>query len=231
MSHESLLAGVAGGLLWLDRFQLCQVMVSRPIVSAPLVGWISGDITAGVASGLLFELLWLRTPPVGGFIAPDTTLAAIATAAVSARVGSATNIGLTPVVFLSFLFLFPLCFVGKKVDELLRLRLGKIANRSAESQRHGDDRVVYLHLVAGLVLGFSCAFLVLVPTIEGCTFLLTRVIQTLPSTISRSFGFGFYLVPLLGAVDFLLGMDELRHKLLFLAGLIAAVAMGSGLVF
>jgi len=231
MSHEILLAAVAGGFLWLDRFQLCQVMVSRPIVSAPLIGWIVGDITAGVASGLLFEFLWLRTPPVGGFIAPDVTLAAIATAAVSAGVRSATDIGLTPVVFLSFLSLFPLCFLGKQVDKLLRLGLGKIAKRTEESQIRARDRVVYLHLAAGLALGFSCAFLMLVPTIKVFTFLLSRVIQALPSTICRSLGFAFYLVPLLGAADFLLGTDELRARVLFWAGLVVAVTMGSSLAF
>jgi mannose/fructose/N-acetylgalactosamine-specific phosphotransferase system component IIC len=195
------------------------------------VGWIVGDIAAGVASGLLFEFLWLRTPPVGGFIAPDATLAAIATAAVSAGVESATQISLGPVVFLSFVFLFPLCFVGKKVDELLRLGLGKIAKRAEESQMRGEDRVVYVCFAAGLALGFCCAFLVLVLTIETFTFLVSRVVQALPSMICRSLGLGFYLVPLLGAADFLLGMDELRHRVLFLAGLIATVVLGSGFAF
>jgi len=206
-------------------------MVSRPIVAAPLVGWIVGDIAAGVASGLLFEFLWLRTPPVGGFIAPDATLAAIATAAVSAGVGSATEIGLGPVVFISFLFLFPLCFLGKKVDELLRLGLGKLAKRAEESQMRGEDRAVYVYLAAGLTLGFCCAFLVLVPTIEVFTFLLSRMVQAFPPAMCRSLELGFYLVPLLGAADLLVGMDEVRHKVLFLAGLMATVAMGSGLVF
>ncbi len=231
MSHESLLASVVGGLLWLDRFQICQVMVSRPIVSAPLVGWMMGDITAGTASGLLFEFLWLRTPPVGGFIAPDVTLAAIATAAVSAGVTSATGTSLTSVVFLSFLVLLPLCFVGKKIDILLRLGLGYIAKRAEKSQKGGEAGIVCLHLAAGLVLGFSCAFLVLVCTTEVFTFLLSRVVQALPSTICRSLGFAFYLIPLLGAMDYLLGMEESKYKVLFVSGLIVAVALGSGLAF
>lgn len=223
------MAGVAGGLLWLDRYQVCQVMISRPIVAAPLVGWIVGDFAAGLSSGILFELLWLRTPPVGGFIAPDSTLAAIATTAVSTAVGSTTGIGLAPAVFLSFLFLLPLCFVGKKVDELLRLGLGKIAKRAADSQIRGEDRVVYVHLAAGMVLGFVCAFLVLVLATEVFTFLLSRMVQALPAAICKSLGLGLYLVPLLGAADLLVGMDEMRHKVLFLAGLIAAVAVGLGL--
>ncbi|MDQ7781502.1 MAG: PTS sugar transporter subunit IIC [Desulfomonilaceae bacterium] len=229
MSHETLLAGIAGSLLWLDRFQLCQFMVSRPIVSAPLVGWIVGDFAAGVAAGLLYEFLWLRTPPVGGFIAPDSTLASIATAAVSAGVGSGAQIGLTSVVFLSFLFLFPLCFVGRRVDGLLRVGLGKIAKRAETAQVGGGDRVVAVHLMAGLVLGFVSAFVVLVVTIEGFTFLLGRVVQDLPSTVTKSLGFGFYVVPLLGAADFLLGTESRHDTALFIAGLAAAVAIGSGL--
>lgn len=231
MSHESLLAGALGGLLWLDRFQICQFMVSRPIVSGPLVGWMAGDITAGTASGILFEFLWLRTPPVGGFIAPDVTLGAIATAAVSAGVAAATGTSLTSVVFLSFLVLLPLCFVGKGIDKLLRLGLGSIARRAEAAQRRGEDGIVRLYIAAGLVLGFFCAFLVLVPTIEGFTFLLTRVVRELPSPVCRSLGYGFYLVPLLGATEYLLGMEEPKFKVLFISGLVVAAAMGSMLVF
>ena len=137
MIQQSLLAGAVGGLLWLDRFQLCQVMISRPIVAAPIVGWSVGDTAAGVAAGILFELLWLRIPPVGGFIAPDVTMASIATAAVAAGVRSSTDVGVTAGVFLSFLFLLPLCVVGKKVDELLRLGLGKIAGFAERDQKEG----------------------------------------------------------------------------------------------
>jgi mannose/fructose/N-acetylgalactosamine-specific phosphotransferase system component IIC len=173
MIYDSLMAGAVGGLLWLDRFQLCQFMISRPIVSASIVGWIMGDITVGVASGVIFELLWLRRPPVGGFIAPDVTLASIATAAVSAGVRSSVDVGIASVVFLSFLVLLPVCFIGKKMDEILRLGLGKIARIAEKSQINGRDRAVGLYFLSALVLGFSAASLVLVPTILCFTFLLT----------------------------------------------------------
>jgi PTS system mannose-specific IIC component len=223
MIYDSLMAGAVGGLLWLDRFQLCQFMISRPIVSASIVGWIMGDITVGVASGVIFELLWLRRPPVGGFIAPDVTLASIATAAVSAGVRSSVDVGIASVVFLSFLVLLPVCFIGKKMDEILRLGLGKIARISEKSQINGHDRVVGLHFLLALVLGFSAAFLVLVPTILCFTLLLTYIVQALAPSILRALGVGFYVVPLLGAADCMVGLDEPRYHVLFLIGLIGTL--------
>ena len=188
-----------------------------------------GDTAAGVAAGILFELLWLRIPPVGGFIAPDVTMASIATAAVAAGVRSSTDVGVTAGVFLSFLFLLPLCVVGKKVDELLRLGLGKIAGFAERDQKEGRDRVVYLHFLTALGLGFCAAFLVLVPTIVCFTALLGPMVQALPKSVIRSLGFGFYLVPLLGAADCMLGLREPRHKVLFAGGLLAAVVGGLAL--
>ena len=115
MMREVLLTGAVGGLLWLDRFQIFQVMISRPIVAAPLVGWIVGDINSGLASGLIFEMLWLRRPPLGGFIGPDVTLASIAVSSVSAAVRSETGVDLLPVVLMSFLLLFPVSFLGTRL--------------------------------------------------------------------------------------------------------------------
>lgn len=226
MIHQSLLASAVGGLLWLDRFQFCQVMISRPIVAAPIVGWSVGDVAAGAAAGIIFELLWLRRPPVGGFIAPDVTMASVATAAVSAGIRSSTDVGVTAVVFLSFLFLLPLCFVGRKVDELVRLGLGRIARVSEAAQLEGRDRILSVHFLAALALGFSAAFVVLVPTIICFTFLLGLILPALPQSMIRALGFGFYVVPLVGAADCVLGLEQSRHKVFFVAGLIAAVVVG-----
>ncbi len=222
MILRAVLAGALGGLLYLDRFQLFQTMACRPMVAAPLVGWFLGDLPAGLAAGLLFEILWLRRPPVGGFVPPDATLASVATAAVAALVRSTTNIPVTATVCLSFLLLFPISLVGSRLDVLVRVLLGRLARKVEEAQRNGADRIVYFYLVAGLSVGFIAAFLVLAPVIFLSATLLIHAFPLLPSSWVRASGLAFYIVPLLGVADLMVRLDDTQDRVLFFLGFATA---------
>jgi mannose/fructose/N-acetylgalactosamine-specific phosphotransferase system component IIC len=184
------------------------------------------DLSAGLCCGILFELLWLRRPPVGGAIAPDVTLSSIATVAVSAGVRSATGADVTPVVFLCFLGLLPVAFVGKKLDEVLRLGLAKIARPAEALLADGRDRAVSVHFIAALGLGFSLAFLALFPVIVCSSFLLSHLFPLIPVPLKRALGFGYYMVPLVGVADLLLERQEKRFMILFVVGFSLALLGG-----
>jgi PTS system mannose-specific IIC component len=228
MMREVLLTGAVGGLLWLDRFQIFQVMISRPIVAAPLVGWIVGDLNSGLASGLIFEMLWLRRPPLGGFIGPDVTLASIAVSSVSAAVRSETGVDLLPVVLMSFLLLFPVSFLGTRLDVLLRKYVGRIATHAEKIQAEGADRAVFIYFGSALALGYCFAFLFLVTITLGGALILTWIVPLIPPPVIRATGTAFYLVPLLGALDLFVGLEQRPHAVLFIIGFL--VALGTSLV-
>jgi PTS system mannose-specific IIC component len=219
-----LLTGAVGGLLYLDRFQLFQTMASRPMVAAPLVGWVAGDLSAGLAAGLVFEMLWLRRPPVGGFVPPDATLASVATAAVAALVRQSTGTPVTATVCLSFLLLFPVSMMGVRLDVLVRLVLGNLARKVEAAQRNDLDVSFYPYLIAGLLVGFGSAFLVLSFLIFFSAFILMHVVPWLPASCIRAAGFAFYVVPLLGAADLMVRLDDVQDRVLFFVGFATAAA-------
>lgn len=223
MICEVVLACAVGALLWLDRFQFLQVMFSRPIVAAPVVGWMLGNFDAGLASGLLFELVWLRRPPLGGFIGPDVTLASMAVACVSAVTKSQTEVELIPLVFLTFLLLFPVPFLGTKLDVILRKYLGDLARKAEVLQASGHDGRVLLYFGAALIVGFSLAFMLLVSVSIAGSFVMSRIVVLAPPSLIRASGIAFFVVPLLGAMDLLAGLDPWPHAILFISGLLAAL--------
>lgn len=223
MICEIVLASAVGALLWLDRFQFLQVMFSRPIVAAPVVGWMLGDFDAGLASGLLFELVWLRRPPLGGFIGPDVTLGSMAVASVSAATKSQTDIALLPLVFLTFLLLFPVPFLGIKLDVVLRKYLGNLARKAEALQASGHDMTVLLYFGSALIAGFSLAFMFLVSVSIMGSFIMSRIIVLAPPSLIRASGIAFFVVPLLGAMDLLAGLDPRPHAIFFISGLLAAL--------
>lgn len=231
MIREALIAAAVGGLLWLDRFQIFQVMISRPIVCAPIIGGVAGDLEAGLATGMLFELLWLRRPPVGGYIPPDATLASIATAAVSSVVRSETGVALAPVVFLSFLFLFPVAFLGNMLDTRLRIQLGRLARQAEEALAQEGERGLGPYFARALLSGFCIASLALFPIILSAAYALTELTMRLSPAFLRALGFGFYVVPLLGTVDLMAGLSDKRYLVLFLVGFVVSLGCGLALGF
>ena len=81
------LAVAAGGLLGMDSVSWPQVMVSRPIISATLGGWLLGDPVAGMLVGAIMEMYALRHPPFGAAKYPDTGPAGFVAGASYAAVG------------------------------------------------------------------------------------------------------------------------------------------------
>lgn len=79
---------VLGGFLALDAVSWPQVMVSRPLISGTLGGWLLGDASAGFLVGAILELMSLRHPPFGAARYPDTGPAGLVAGAAYAAAGT-----------------------------------------------------------------------------------------------------------------------------------------------
>ncbi|MBM4328740.1 MAG: PTS sugar transporter subunit IIC [Deltaproteobacteria bacterium] len=229
MISQALVASAVGSLLWLDRFQMLQLMVSRPVVAAPLVGWLVGDLGAGLASGILFELLWLRQPPVGGYIPPDTTLASVAGAAISGIVRTQHDIPVTSLALMVFLCALPVAFLGMVLDAALRNGLTRLARRANLAAEQLNGCGAWRSIVGGLILGFSLAFLALFPIIIVGALFIGQLVKVLPAGLAPALGFAFYAALLVAVADCMVGHEEKAGVLLFLLGF--GIILIGGLIF
>ncbi len=80
-----------GGAVGVDATSFPQVMISRPIVAAPVTGLLLGQPLAGVAVGVLLEVFALVILPIGAARYPES-----GTAAVAATVAYAGTAGAEP---------------------------------------------------------------------------------------------------------------------------------------
>lgn len=158
---ESLTPYLIGALVaivtGLDRTAALQMMISRPLVAAPLTGLLLGAPLVGLTVGTLLELLWLGRLPVGASIPHDDTQVAIGATTLAIVVPSGGgSIGLT---LCALLVSLPLGKVGQWIEQHVRQRNLRLAKAAELSLAGGEiPPVARLHLT-GLIF-FSCGALV-----------------------------------------------------------------------
>ncbi len=116
LSIGALLSLICG----LDRVAILQVMISRPIVAAPLTALFLGEPLVGLQIGVMVELLWLARLPVGAAVPPDDTQVAIASSVLAIIMGRTLNASGPELLLLCLLVAIPLGKVGQYFDHYAR---------------------------------------------------------------------------------------------------------------
>ena len=107
-----------GSILWMDRVFMFQFMVSRPMIMAPLIGLVMGDVKIGFIVGASLELLWLNAPPVGAYLPNDESFCAAI--AVPVAVNASLTMSDTSAAGMAILLSMPFSFVGRSLDMHIR---------------------------------------------------------------------------------------------------------------
>ncbi|MDX2481411.1 MAG: PTS sugar transporter subunit IIC [Desulfuromusa sp.] len=104
----------------LDRVAILQIMISRPIVAAPLTAFVLGEPLIGLQIGVLVELLWLARLPVGAAVPPDDTQVAIASTVLAVTLGRTLDASGIELLLLCLLIAIPLGKIGQYFDRYAR---------------------------------------------------------------------------------------------------------------
>jgi mannose/fructose/N-acetylgalactosamine-specific phosphotransferase system component IIC len=139
---ERLMLVVLGGLLALDETSLGQFMISRPLVSATLAGWLLGDPAAGFLVGAVLECLYLPKLHVGGARFPDSAPAGVTAAAVAAN---PTGAGAAVIAVVAGLLIGE---VGSRVVVLHRRAAGRLVPECGDGVNAAHVTRSHLSLIA-----------------------------------------------------------------------------------
>jgi len=159
-------AGVIGGLAAVERKGAFQLMLSRPLVLAPLLGLALGDAAGGLALGVPLELLFLGGVNLGGAVPENETLLAAALTSVVIPAGLCARTGADPALSaLGLGVCAPLAMLGQQLDRRGEHRALGLAARARERLAAGDLDPARVQL-AGLAwplltTGVICASVVL----------------------------------------------------------------------
>lgn len=215
---EALLIGAGvSTVAGLDRTALMQLMVSRPIVAAPLTGFLLGAPEIGLSIGALLELLWIGRLPMGAAIPPDDTQIAVASTVLAATT-AAGAIGSSQVsVLLSLLVAIPLGKVGVALDQWARRRNTLLSHRAAAALDQKDiGALERIHLCGLTHFGAASltTFLFIALSGWGLVTLLAPFLETPLSAMSP----WLYLVfPGVGVAHLLANLNVNRILTLFVS--------------
>jgi mannose PTS system EIIC component len=192
-----ILISFCGGVLCLDRIFI-QTMISRPVVVAPIVGWLLNNPYAGLIIGAMVELFWIDRIPVGTYIPPNDSIVAVLAASI-AILGAPSPGGTTPeLIALSIMLTVPLGIVAQKIDSIIIKSNDALSDRALEDAKIADVGAIERKSYYGLIKVFLFVTVYLLIT---QIILVPAVIWVFPRfnlSVLKMLSIVYYFFPLLG---------------------------------
>lgn len=222
---EYLLAGTVAVGAGLDRTAAGQFMISRPIVAAPLVGWLLGAPLIGLQVGAMLELLWLGRLPVGAAIPPDDTQVAIGATVLAITLGALLDLDSGSFTVLCLLLAMPLGKVGQLFDRGARHWNDGLLRRAERAVARGQLEVVEKHHLWGLGHFALSSLATFVLIVAAGSLLLHLFADVFIEPVRVAAPWLILLFPLLGTAMLLGTANVSRAMTLFIASFATALLM------
>ncbi|MDY0269808.1 PTS sugar transporter subunit IIC [Trichloromonas sp.] len=226
-SPDYLYAGLISLLVGLDRTAVLQLLICRPIVAAPLTGWVLGDSQLGLQAGILLELLWLGRLPVGAAIPPDDTQIAVGGTALALVMG-AGGVEDLPLLLLSLLVALPLGKCGQFFDHLARLGNGRLLVWAEKDLHLGRPLAATRWHLLGLVFFALASLGTYLGIVLPGSLLLPWLAPYLLPQVGESAPWLFLAFPLVGTAVFLGTLRSRRILALYLLAFFAVYLLREG---
>ena len=196
MLIKTILIAAVGALVCLDRSCL-QVLISRPIVAAPLVGLVLGSTETGLVIGAFLELLWVDRPALGNYIPPNDSVTAVVIT--SATILSGPEVGgiSRNLPIFAILVLLPVSYLTQKIDAFLVAGNNAVSDAALEAAKRGDAAgIERRHLLALAKSGIVYAVVIFLFTTLG-TLLMIYLFPLLPPPALRALRLVHFIFPIL----------------------------------
>ena len=197
MIMNVLIVSIAGGLLCLDRVFI-QTLISRPIVAAPVTGAILGDPYTGLIAGAFIELFWIDRLPIGAYVPPNDTVAAILIAACAIESGRILGHLPQGLIAMAVLIFVPFAYLAQQMDRWIIRGNDNLANEALRNVMDGaPPAIARKHLFAALKTWLLSAGLILIAIPIGIG-VMTWGYPRLTPRIIRGLDLVYGLLPLIG---------------------------------
>jgi len=201
-----------------------QAMISRPVVIAPLMGLLLGNLYAGLIIGAIIELIWIDRLPIGTYIPPNDSLTAVLAVAIALISGSATG-GVTPqIIALAVILAIPFGSLAKQMDVMIIQSNNVLSDQALRDAQENNLRAIERKNYLGLLKVF---FFYGVFMLAAQAVVIPLVIWGYPrlnEPLLKALSFTYYFLPLLG-IAVALNMLKLRNAVPVICAVFLVVSM------
>jgi mannose/fructose/N-acetylgalactosamine-specific phosphotransferase system component IIC len=111
---------LVSAFLSLDTAAVFQGLIAQPIVACTLIGWMSNDLWFGLQIGLIMQLIWISSLPIGAVTFPDGNLGSMIAVIVATRIDIENQGFEHLIIFLAVFYGFFMSFIGAHVMKWIR---------------------------------------------------------------------------------------------------------------
>jgi len=149
--HEWVILLLVAALVAQDTTAGPQLLVSEPLVSGTLAGWVVGDAYLGLVMGLAVQLIWSGMMPVGTTLFLDVNVGVICAVVVAAAMPGSEDHRLLA-MGVALLWMVPVALLGTGLTELHR-RLSDIIVSTVRPESAAPRTIAWRHLGGWLLAG------------------------------------------------------------------------------
>jgi PTS system mannose-specific IIC component len=188
-----LLAFIAS-VICLDITSFGQLMISRPIVCAPVFGYLCGDIKTGLWVGMMIELLWVSFIPMGAAIPHDNmSIAVLATVW-----GLRSFPDQKGAIMLALIFSVIVGILFRRFDIWMRYFNVRVMHWVEQGVADGKEKRIDYGIYIGLLLFWLKGFLFYLAFLYPGQLLIMKLYPLLNAKIIEGLELSWRLMPLAG---------------------------------
>ncbi len=210
--REALLIGLVVALIWFFEKMLGTPMVNRPLVISPLVGWVLGDVQAGLIIGASLELVFMGAIQVGAAVPPDVLVGASLGTAFAIISGEGSEIALT--------LALPIAILAQSLKVIIFIVRSWFMNYAVELAEDANIKGMFALNMFGVILQSFMYFMVVFVAVLFGSSVVEAFVQSIPQGLMNGLEVAGKLLPAVGFALLLQPMMDKSNVLYFILGFI-----------
>jgi len=194
MILKLIMVSLIGGFLCLDRTCI-QIMLSRPVVIAPLTGLLLGDVMTGLSIGAFLELLWIDKTQIGISVPPNDSLIAVMIVSSLLLAGAQFGQARREVMTFAFLVFMPLGYITQKMDTAIIQSNEHLSEKALVAANAADPGGIARQHLSAIVKTFVVYSLFLFFSIIAGVMIIEAAFPLLPAVVLKAMAMMYVIIP------------------------------------
>lgn len=173
---SNLLISLLIGFLGLDTTIAFQVLISQPLFSCSILGWLLGNAQLGIEIGIMMQLFWLNVVPVGAVIFLEGNIASMVVCAIVVKLDS---LGMPNLVFtVAFVIGLIVSYAGAQLTVFDRKFNGFILKEALKAAEEANfKKITFFDFISVLIYFLMMSILAYISLV--CSEWLILFLQSL----------------------------------------------------